>query len=94
MIQSCAARALMLGSRNKLSTPVLCAIDRVMLWFPTMAKKGVLSQYLAELGCKGGKVTTSGRVVVSADGKSRTVTTSGTDPQGKKFKSTAVYEKQ
>jgi hypothetical protein len=43
---------------------------------------------------KGGKVTTSGRVVVSADGKSRTVTTSGTDPQGKKFKSTAVYDKQ
>ena len=43
---------------------------------------------------KGGKVTISGRVVVSADGKSRTVTTSGTDPQGKKFKSTAVYDKQ
>ena len=42
----------------------------------------------------GGKVTTNGRVVVSADGKSRTVTTSGTDPQGKKFKSTAVYDKQ
>ncbi len=43
---------------------------------------------------KGGKVTTSGRIVVSADGKSRTVTVSGTDPQGKKFKSTAVYDKQ
>src|SRR6266702_4029953 len=43
---------------------------------------------------KGGKITTSGRVVVSAHGKSRTVTTSGTDSQGKKFKSTAVYEKQ
>ena len=43
---------------------------------------------------KSGKVTTSGRIVVSADGKSRIVTVSGTDPQGKKFKSTAVYEKQ
>src|SRR6266571_1674430 len=43
---------------------------------------------------KGGKVTTRGRVVVAADGKSRTVTTSGTDPQGKKFTSTAVYDKQ
>jgi hypothetical protein len=43
---------------------------------------------------KGGKVTTSGRVVVSADGKSRTVTVSGTDPKGKKFTSTAVYDKQ
>jgi len=57
VIQSCAARVLMLGSRNKLLTPVLCAIDRVMLWFPTMAKKGVLSQYLAELGRKGAKAT-------------------------------------
>jgi hypothetical protein len=43
---------------------------------------------------KGGKVTASGRVVVAADGKSRTVTVSGTDPKGKKFTSTAVYDKQ
>ena len=43
---------------------------------------------------KDGKVTVSGRIVVSADGKSRTVTTSGTDPQGKEFKNTAVYDKQ
>jgi hypothetical protein len=32
--------------------------------------------------------------VVSADGKTRTVTTSGTDPQGKKVKGTTVYDKQ
>ncbi len=43
---------------------------------------------------KGGKVTITGRVVVSADGKTRTATASGTDPQGKKFKSTTVYDKQ
>jgi hypothetical protein len=43
---------------------------------------------------KGGKVTTSGRIVVSTDGKSRTVTTSTTDSQGKKVSSTAVYDKQ
>ena len=43
---------------------------------------------------KDGKVVLSGRVVVSADGKSRTVTSGGTDLQGKKFKSTAVYDKQ
>ncbi len=43
---------------------------------------------------KGGKVTVTGRIVVSADGKTRTVTTSGTDPQGKTFKSIAVYDKQ
>jgi hypothetical protein len=43
---------------------------------------------------KDGKVTVTGRIVVSADGKSRTLTTSGTDSQGKKFKSVAVYDKQ
>jgi hypothetical protein len=43
---------------------------------------------------KGGKVTVSGRIVVSADGKTRTVTVSGTDAKGIKMKSTAVYDKQ
>jgi hypothetical protein len=43
---------------------------------------------------KGGKVTTTGRIVLSADGKSRSVTITGMDPQGKKFASTAVYDKQ
>jgi hypothetical protein len=43
---------------------------------------------------KGGKVTLTGRVVVSTDGKTRTVSVSGTDPQGKKIKSTVVYDKQ
>ena len=43
---------------------------------------------------KGGNITTTGRIVVSADGKSRTVTTSGTDVTGKKITSTAVYDKQ
>jgi hypothetical protein len=43
---------------------------------------------------KGGTITISGRIVVSADGKSRTVTTSGTDATGKKISSTAVYDKQ
>jgi hypothetical protein len=43
---------------------------------------------------KGGKVTMSGRVVLSADGKSRTLTLSGTDPAGKKVTSISVYDKQ
>jgi hypothetical protein len=43
---------------------------------------------------KDGKVTTMGRIVVSADGKSRTVSTSVTDSTGKKAKSNAVYDKQ
>lgn len=43
---------------------------------------------------KGDNVTTSGRIVVSPDGKTRTVTVMGPDPKGKKFSSTAVYDKQ
>jgi hypothetical protein len=43
---------------------------------------------------KGGKVMTTGRVVVAADGKSRTVTTSGTNAEGQKITWTAVYDKQ
>ena len=42
---------------------------------------------------KGGKVVLTGRVVVAADGKSRTVTTSGT-VDGQKTSTTAVYDKQ
>ena len=42
----------------------------------------------------GDKVTTTGRIVLSADGKTRTVTTSGTDSKGKKVSGTAVYDKQ
>jgi hypothetical protein len=43
---------------------------------------------------KDGKVTTSGRIVVSADGKTRTLTVSAKDSAGKKMKSTAIYDKQ
>jgi hypothetical protein len=43
---------------------------------------------------KDGKVTLSGRIVISADGKSRTITVSGTDAEGKKLKYSAAYDKQ
>ena len=43
---------------------------------------------------KGGKVMSTGQIQVSADGKSRTVTISGTDAKGKNFKTMAVYDKQ
>jgi hypothetical protein len=43
---------------------------------------------------KNGKVTVTGQIVVSADGKSRTVTLNGTTPKGKKFKNVAVYDRE
>jgi len=42
----------------------------------------------------GGKITVAGRIVLSADGKSRTVTSTSTDASGKKIQSVAVYDKQ
>jgi len=49
---------------------------------------------LLTISKKGGKETISARIVVSADGKSRTVTVSGTDASGAKVTSTQTYDKQ
>ena len=43
---------------------------------------------------KDGKVTTTGDIVVAADGKSRTLTAHGTDAAGKKVTNVSVYDKQ
>ncbi len=42
---------------------------------------------------KDGKIGWNGRITVSADGKSRTVTINGTGADGKKFSGKAVYDK-
>lgn len=60
----------------------------------TRAYKKVGSRSLDLTVKKDGKVTISGRIVVAADGKSRTLTASGTDAMGKKIKSVSVYDKQ
>jgi hypothetical protein len=49
---------------------------------------------LSTVSKKGGKETISARIVVSADGKTRTVTASGTDASGAKITSTQIYDKQ
>jgi hypothetical protein len=43
---------------------------------------------------KAGKVVTTGRVVLAADGKSRTVNATTTDSNGKKVNALSVYDKQ
>jgi hypothetical protein len=43
---------------------------------------------------KDGKVTTKGKIVVSADGKVRTLTTSAKNAAGKTVTSVSVYDKQ
>jgi hypothetical protein len=42
---------------------------------------------------KGGKLFSNGTSTVSADGKTRTVATEGTNADGKKFKTKSVYDK-
>jgi hypothetical protein len=58
------------------------------------AYKKINEHKLALTVKKGGKVTAKGSIVVAPDGKSRTVTTSGTDAKGKKVSGTSVYDKQ
>jgi hypothetical protein len=64
---------------------------------PTISTRSVkqVNEHTMEVANKkDGKVTASGRIVIAADGKSRTVTLTGTDSMGKKMHSTAVYDKQ
>lgn len=59
-----------------------------------VAVKRIDAHTLEIVNKKGGKVTTTQKNVVAADGKTRTVTTTGTDAQGQKISNVAVYEKQ
>jgi hypothetical protein len=43
---------------------------------------------------KDGKVVVTGKIAVAKDGKTRTITTTSTDAQGKKVKNVAAYDKQ
>jgi len=60
----------------------------------TRSYKMVSAHTLSMTVKKDGKVTISGRIVVSADGKTRTSTTTATDSMGMKVSSVAVYDKQ
>jgi hypothetical protein len=56
--------------------------------------KKVNERILTLANMKDGNVTTSGRIVVSADGKTRKLTVSAKDSAGKQITSTAIYDKQ
>jgi len=60
----------------------------------TRSYKTVNDRTLTLTNKKDGKLALTGRIVVSADGKSRTVTTTRTDSKGKKVTNTAVYDKE
>ncbi|MGB9196419.1 MAG: hypothetical protein WCB53_05770, partial [Terriglobales bacterium] len=60
----------------------------------TRSFKKVSANKLELANKKDGKVTATGSIVVSTDGKTRTVTVSATNAEGKKAHYTAVYDKQ
>ena len=60
----------------------------------TVLLKRVSASSLEAVNKKAGKVVTTQTNVVAADGKTRTVTTTGTDAQGRKIHNVAVYDRQ
>ena len=60
----------------------------------TRAIKQIDTHTLDLTSKKAGKVTLTGKVVVAADGKSRTLTLSGTDSMGMKVDGMFFYDKQ
>ena len=60
----------------------------------TIARTRVNATTVQTVNKKGGKVTTTNTSVISSDGKTRTVTTKGTNAQGQMVNNVAVYEKQ
>jgi hypothetical protein len=49
---------------------------------------------LALTGKKGAKITLTGRIIVTANGRTRTVTTFATDAKGRRVSNRAVYDKE
>ena len=60
----------------------------------TVARTRVDRSTVKTVSKKGGKVTTTQTSQVSADGKTRTVTTTGVNGKGQKVNNVAIYEKQ
>ena len=60
----------------------------------TRAYRKINNHTLALTGKRGGKITLSGRIVVSANGRTRNVSTTVTNAQGKRATTRAVYDKE
>jgi hypothetical protein len=59
-----------------------------------VARSRVNANTIQSINKKGGKVTTTQQSVVSSDGKTRTVTTTGTNAAGQTVNNVAVYDRQ
>jgi hypothetical protein len=59
----------------------------------TRAYRRINSRTLSLTAKKGNKIVLTGRIMVSRNGKTRTVTTTATDAKGRRTTNTAVYDK-
>ena len=63
--------------------------------FDTISMKQIdANTYTSVVSKKGGKYQTTGRTVISKDGKTSTLTAKGTDADGKPLTQTIVYDKE
>jgi hypothetical protein len=62
--------------------------------FDMLALKPVNDRTNSLTGTKNGKMVATGTITVAKDGKSRVVTTTGTDANGKKVSEKAYYDKE
>lgn len=62
--------------------------------FDTVSFKSANPNTLEFSRKKGGKVVQTGTMVVSADGKTRTITATGTNAQGQKINNVVVYDRK
>ena len=60
----------------------------------TIARTRINATTIQTVSKKAGKVTTTSTQVISSDGKTRTITTKGTNGQGQTVNNVGVYEKQ
>ena len=60
----------------------------------TRSYRKINNHTLALTGKKGTKITLTGRIVVTANGRTRTVTTSSTDAHGHRITNRAIYDKE
>lgn len=70
------------------------AVMEGTIWDTISVKQVDADTFTNESQKKGGKYQTASQVKISADGKTMTVTSKGTNAEGKPLSSTFVYEKQ
>jgi hypothetical protein len=63
-------------------------------WDTISIKQIDANTFTSEQKKTGGKYHTTGRMVISKDGKTMTLTTKGTNDEGKPYSGKAIYEKQ